>query len=172
LLYFATLVCDLYVLPLMKIITSLSKHILIIIIGILLALVLALISYSSKDFSASVLLLSERQFIEQSHRDAAYKKIDQQLEVFISPPLQDVDQLFVSILFSPSDIEISTSEITSPYIWNLVEAYRGQMLLEISSFAMGNVDEGVIIVPFQGEMKDITVEFVSSDREGEYALSL
>ncbi|MDR0281956.1 MAG: hypothetical protein LBI53_01155 [Candidatus Peribacteria bacterium] len=156
----------------MKIITSLSKHTLIIIIGVLLALVLALISYSSKDFSASVLLLSERQFIEQSHRDAAYKKIDQQLEVFISPPLQDVDQLFVSILFSPSDIEISTSEITSPYLWNLVEAYRGQMLLEISSFATGNVDEGVIIVPFQGEMKDITVEFVSSDRGGENALSL
>jgi len=156
----------------MKIITSLSKHVLIIVIGALLALILALISYSSKDFSASVLLLQERQFIQQSHWDAAYKKIDQQLELFITSQLQDLDQLFVSVLFSPNDVEIDILEITSPYTWNLIEEYRGHILLDISAFATGNVDEGIILIPFSGEMEDITVEFVASDREGVNAFSL
>jgi hypothetical protein len=136
------------------------------VIGIALALVFVWIVQSSRDLSASVLSLSERAFIEEAHRDAAYKKAEKSLEIFISPTLQQYDQLFISLLFSPSKIELFTPIITSPYERQLVSQSAGSSLLQVSDFVAGNIDEGIILIPFSGDAQEITVEFVSDEAEG------
>ena len=133
--------------------------------GTLLALILAWLVYDARDLSASVLSLSERAFMEEAYWDAAYKKEQGNLEVFISPQLQSYDQLFVSLFFSPSEIEVLTSTISSPYVWELVAQTRSSLLLKISDFSAGNVDEGMVIIPFSGDAREITVEFVSDEAE-------
>jgi hypothetical protein len=127
--------------------------------------IFAWIAHDGKDFSASVLSLSEREFMEKSSRDAAYKKDYENLEVFISSQIQHYDQLFVSLFFSPVEIEILTEQITSPYIWEIVREESSSLVLKISEFSAGDVDEGIVIVPFVGDMREITVEFVSDKSE-------
>jgi hypothetical protein len=122
--------------------------------------------------SASVLSLSERAFIEKAQRDAAYKKTVGNLEVFISPQLQGYQQLFVSLLFSPSEIEIILPRITSPYQWEIVSQSTGTLLFQVASFSAGNVDEGILLVPFSGNVEDITVEFVSDERDSGVVFAL
>jgi hypothetical protein len=104
--------------------------------------------YDSRDLSASVLSLTERTLIETSHRDAAYKKTKHDVEIFISPQVQTYHQLFISLLFSPSEIHIEPTTITSPYGWSLVSQTKSSLLLQVSDFSNGNVDEGIITVPF------------------------
>jgi len=137
------------------------KHLGILVVGVLLALFLVWIVYDARDLSASILSLGERQFIEKSRWDVAYKTFDTEIEVFISPQLQGYDQLFVSLLFSPSELDIFSSQITSPYVFQILEEQPGSLLLQVSDFGGGDVDEGIVIIPFSGEKKDITVEFVS-----------
>lgn len=146
----------------MKALTYTLKHIGILIVGVLLGVFFAWIVYDSRDLSASILSLGERQFIEESHRDAAYKKFDTEIEVFVSPQLQDYSQLFVSLLFSPSKLDIFSDQITSPYSFEILEEKSDALLLQIFWFGEWDVDEGVVIVPFSGEKKDITVEFVTN----------
>ncbi|MDR0650829.1 MAG: hypothetical protein LBG59_05540 [Candidatus Peribacteria bacterium] len=126
-------------------------------------MIFAWIVYDSRDLAASVLSLSERTFMETSHRDASYKKTAKELEVFISPSLQSYDQLFVSLLFSPSEIHITPTTITSPYPRKLISKTESSLVVQISDFSEGNRDEGIITVPFSGNAKDITVEFVTED---------
>jgi hypothetical protein len=136
------------------------------VVGLALAVIFALMVYDMGDLTASVLSLSERKYIEQAERDAAYKKDDGNLEVFLSPKLQTYHQLFVSLLFSPTDIEILTPMMSSPYQWEVVNQSTDSLLLQVSGFADGNVDEGIVIVPFSGDMEDITVEFISDQLVG------
>jgi len=132
----------------MKALTYTLKHAVILILGVILALICAGIVYRSADLSASVLSLSERQYMQQVHRDAAYKRFDTEIEVFISSQLQALDQMYISFLFSPTNIEIFHSLIASPYTVHIIEQKAGALLLKISDFSGGNVDEGVVIVPF------------------------
>ncbi len=56
----------------------------------------------------SILSLQERAKIRDLHRDAAYKKVDHTIEVFISESLYSSHQLFISFLHNPSDLTILT----------------------------------------------------------------
>lgn len=56
----------------------------------------------------SVLSLQERIKIRELHRDAAYKKVDKTVEVFLSESLQSANQLFISLIHNPRDLEILT----------------------------------------------------------------
>jgi hypothetical protein len=145
----------------MKALTYTLKNIGILVVGIALALIFAWIVYDARDLSASVLSLQERAFIEKAQRDVAYKKEQGNLEVFISPQLQNYSQLFVSLLFSPSEIILVSTGITSPYSFRVLEQSAGSLLLEVSDFSAGEVDEGIVIVPFTGNKEEITVEYVS-----------
>ena len=150
----------------MKALTYTFKHLIILIVGVALALVFALMSYGSKDLSASVLSLQEREFITQAQRDTAYKSQNQQIEIFISAELQRYNQLFISLLFSPSEIMLNENEISSPYSHDILSISNSSLLLKVSEFWAGNVDEGIVIIPFQGEEAEITVEFVSDEIQG------
>ncbi|MDR0860345.1 MAG: hypothetical protein LBO09_05225 [Candidatus Peribacteria bacterium] len=146
-------------------VTFTIKHVIILIIGVALALIFAFIVRES-DLSASVLSLAEREAIQKAQWDVAYKKENQQVEMFISQQLQDYDQLFVSLLFSPSEIQISTEEIDSPYSFEIIESSPSTLLVKVSNFATGNVDEGILKIPFIGVEEEITVEFISDRPEG------
>lgn len=144
----------------MKALTYTLKHFVILILGVILALVFAWIVYYSRDLSASVLSLQERQYIEQAHWDAAYKRFPWEIEVFISPQLQSLEQLFVSFLFSPSKLQIFPLEIRSPYFFNILSEDKSSLVLQVSNFSSGNIDEGIVTVPFSWDSKEILVEYV------------
>ena len=150
----------------MKALTFTLKHLLILTVGIVLAVIFAWIVYDATNLSASVLSLSERASIEKAHWDAAYKKGAESLEVFITPQLQHYDQLFIALFFSPSEIELLPAQISSPYSWEVVSQTASSLLLKVSDFSAGNLDEGIVIVPFSGEAREITVEFVSDKAQG------
>lgn len=149
----------------MKALTYTLKHFIILVLGVLLALFFAWIVYYSRDLSASVLSFQERQYIEKVHWDAAYKRFPWEIEVFISPQLQSLDQLFVSFLFSPSKLQIFPLEITSPYSFDIISEQEGSLLLEVSEFAFWNVDEGIVVLPFSWDTKEILVEYVTDSLE-------
>ena len=145
----------------MKALRYTVKHLMILLVGVVFAVVFALITYSSKDFSASVLSLQEREFVTKAQWDVAYKKNDQQVEVFISESLQQYNQLFVSFLFSSSEIHLDVDGISSPYSFEILSFSNSSLVLRVDDFWEGNIDEWIIIIPFEGDQEDITVEFVS-----------
>ncbi|MDR2541098.1 MAG: hypothetical protein LBD11_04930 [Candidatus Peribacteria bacterium] len=148
-------------------VTFTIKHIIILLIGVALALVFSFIVRES-DLSASVLSLAERETIQKAQWDGAFKKEGQQIEIFISEPLQNYDQLFVSLLFSPSEIQVITGAINSPYTFDILESSQSALLAKVSNFATGNVNEGILILPFIGEEEEITVEYLSDrPKEGQ-----
>jgi hypothetical protein len=54
----------------MNIVKNISKYLIIVIIGILLAFFVARIQYDTKDLSASILSLTEQDFFESTKWDA------------------------------------------------------------------------------------------------------
>ncbi|MDR3169866.1 MAG: hypothetical protein LBU27_09340 [Candidatus Peribacteria bacterium] len=142
-----------------------SKHLGILVIGVALALVFVWI-VRENNFSASVLSLAERETIQKAQWDAAYKKTTGDLELFITPQLQTYDELFVSLLFSPSKIQVITDTISSPYAFNVLASTPSSLLLTVSNFSTGNVDEGILTVPFSGDQNEITIEYVSNSEAG------
>lgn len=87
---------------------SLSKSLIILALGVALASVFAWIVYEGSRMETSVLSLQERARMRDLHRDAAYKKVDHTLEVFISESLQSSDQLFISLLHNPTELVLET----------------------------------------------------------------
>jgi hypothetical protein len=73
----------------MNIIKVISKYIIIIIVGILLAVFIARIQYDTQDLSASVLSLTEQDFFESTKWDAGYKKENQTFEIFLSEQVRN-----------------------------------------------------------------------------------
>jgi hypothetical protein len=141
------------------------KHLGILVIGVALALVFVWIVRET-NLSASVLSLAEREAIQKAQWDAAYKKTTENLEVFITLQLQTYEELFVSLLFSPSKIQVLTDTISSPYAFNILASTPGSLLVAVHNFSTGNVDEGIITIPFSGDQNEITVEYVSNREAG------
>jgi hypothetical protein len=54
----------------MRFLQTVSKYLIIIVIGILFAFLVAWIQYSTTDLSASVLSITEQDFFESTQRDA------------------------------------------------------------------------------------------------------
>ena len=68
----------------MNFVKGLWKHVIIIIIGIILAFFARWIEYDSQDLSASVLSLTEQEFFESTKWDAWYKKRESDFWSFFS----------------------------------------------------------------------------------------
>jgi hypothetical protein len=66
-----------------------SKYLIIVVVGILLAFLVAWIQYSTTDLSASVLSLTEQDFFESTSRDAGYKKANQIFEIFLAEQVRN-----------------------------------------------------------------------------------
>lgn len=138
-----------------------TKHLVILIVWIILALFFVRISNESWRMQSSILSLQERTKMTELHWDASYKKTSSDIEIFIWPALQTQNQIFVSFFFSPSRIQVLTDKITSPYAYQIENKSDSKLLIKITDFVQWNIDEWIIILPYQWDAKDITVEFVS-----------
>ena len=139
-----------------------TKHIIILIVGIGLAFFVARIQYGTKDLSASVLSLTEQDFFEATARDAWYKKSDQIFEIFLSENVRNEWPLTASILFSPENIELSTDQIETPYEISFSNQDKWNLILNINWYENWDFSEWIFQLPYNWDYEDITLEYVKS----------
>ena len=125
---------------------------------------------TNPDLSASVLSLQEQKYFKESTWDVGYKKKVGELEVFLAPQLHGTSGLYFSFFHSPQLLTLDGS-IHSPYHFDILSSDNTNLVVFVSWFQNGNVNEEILKVPFKWEMKDIVIESVSFSLEGE-SLSL
>ena len=148
---------------------TVSKYLIIIVIGILFAFLVAWIQYSTTDLSASVLSITEQDFFESTQRDAWYKKENQIFEIFLSEQVRNDWELEISLLSAPSDFIRITDELTSSYWVNIVNQDKWILVLSVSWYENWNFSEWILQIPFSGNSKDVTLEYISSSNR-EFAI--
>ena len=146
----------------MTIIKGFLKYSIIVIIGILLALFVALIQYDNQDLSASVLSLTEQDFFESTKWDAGYKKENQIFEVFLAEQVRNEWELTISILYSPYDIERFTDKIDTKYSVNVSEENEGNLILNVNWYEAWDFNEWLFELPYNWNSKNITLEYIKS----------
>jgi hypothetical protein len=146
----------------MDLVKSFSKYIIIVIIGISLAFLVARIQYDTSDLWASVLSLTEQDFFESTQRDAWYKKENQIFEIFLSEQVRNDWELEISLLSAPSDFIRITDELTSSYWVDIVNQDKWILVLSVSWYENWNFSEWILQIPFSGNSKDVTLEYISS----------
>ena len=153
----------------MRFLQTVSKYLIIIVIGILFAFLVAWIQYSTTDLSASVLSITEQDFFESTQRDAWYKKENQIFEIFLSEQVRNDWELEISLLSAPSDFIRITDELTSSYWVNIVNQDKWILVLSVSWYENWNFSEWILQIPFSGNSKDVTLEYISSSNR-EFAI--
>ena len=153
----------------MRFLQTVSKYLIIIVIGILFAFLVAWIQYSTTDLSASVLSITEQDFFESTQRDAWYKKENQIFEIFLSEQVRNDWELEISLLSAPSDFIRITDELTSSYWVDIVNQDKWILVLSVSWYENWNFSEWILQIPFSGNSKDVTLEYISSSNR-EFAI--
>ena len=147
----------------MSVLKNLWKYVIIIFVGIVLAFFVAWIQYDATDLSASVLSLTEQDFFESTKWDAGYKKENQIFEVFLAEQVRNEWILNVSILYSPSDIELFTWEIKTNFSVNVVEQNEWNLILNMDWYENGDFAEWIFELPYSWDSKNITLEYIQSE---------
>ena len=147
----------------MNILKWISKYIIIIISGILLAFFVRRIQYDTTDLSASVLSLTEQDFFESTKWDAGYKKENQIFEVFLAEQVRNEWNLTISILYSPKDIQRFSDQINTKYIVNTLEQNEGNLILNVEWYDNWDFSEWIFELPYSWDSKDITLEYIKSN---------
>ena len=146
----------------MNILKWISKYVIIIVIGILLAFFVRWIQYDTSDLSASVLSLTEQDFFESTKWDAWYKKENQIFEVFLAEQVRNQWELTVSILYSSDNIERFTQQIDTKYSVNIQWQDEWNLILNIDWYENWDFTEWIFELPYSWESKDITLEYIKS----------
>ena len=146
----------------MNILKWISKYVLIIVIGILLAFFVRWIQYDTTDLSASVLSLTEQDFLESTKWDAWYKKENQIFEVFLAEQVKNEWPLNVSILYSPKDIQRFTNQINTKYSVNIIEQNEWNLILNVDWYENWDLTEWIFELPYSWDSKEITLEYIKS----------
>ena len=147
----------------MSTIKGIWKYILIIMIGILLAVFVARIQYDSQDLAASVLSITEQEYFESTKWDAWYKKEDQNLEVFLAEQIRYMWPLSISILYNPSEIQPSIENIETNYSIINIQENEWNLIIEISWYENWDFIEWIFQLPYSGDSKDLTLEYIKSE---------
>ena len=147
----------------MKFLQITSKYLIIFFIGILLAFLVARIQYSTTDLSASVLSLTEQDFFESTSRDAWYKKENQIFEIFLAEQVRNDWELRISLLSAPDFVRIS-DELTSPYWVEILNQNKWNLVLSVSWYENWDFSEWILQIPFSGDSKDVTLEYITSTK--------
>ena len=148
----------------MSILKGISKYIIIIILGILLAFFVAWIQYDTQDLAASVLSLTEKDFFESTKRDAWYKKENQIFEVFLAEQVRNEWPLSISILYSPSEITRQTDNLRTNYSVSNLKENEWNLTLNIDWYAKWDFSEWIFELPYSWDSKGITLEYIKSKR--------
>ena len=143
-------------------IKSLSKYIIIIVAGILLAFFVARIQHDTQDLSASVLSLTEQDFFESTKWDAWYKKENHIFEVFLSEQVRNEWKLTVSILYSPENIERLNDWIDTNYSTTITKQNEWNLILNIDWYKDWDFTKWIFELPYSWDSKDITLEYIKS----------
>ena len=146
----------------MNILKWISKYIIIIVIGVLLAFFVRWIQYDTTDLSASVLSLTEQDFFESTKWDAGYKKENQIFEVFLAEQARNEWELTVSVLYSPEDIQWFSDQIDTKYSVNISEESEGNLILNVDWYENWDFAEWLFELPYSWYSKDITLEYIKS----------
>ena len=146
----------------MNIIKRFSKYIIIIVVGIILAIFVAWVQYDTQDLSASVLSLTEQNFLESTKWDAWYKKENQVFEIFLAEQARNEWSLSVSILYSPESIERFTDKLNTKYLVSIAEQNKWNLILNIDWYENWDFTEWVFELPYSWDSKDITLEYIKS----------
>ena len=147
----------------MGVLKNLWKYVIIIFVGIVLAFFVAWIQYDATDLSASVLSITEQDFFESTKWDAGYKKENQIFEVFLAEQVRNEWILNVSILYSPSDIELFTWGIKTNFSVNVVEQNEWNLILNMDWYENGDFAEWIFELPYSWDSKNITLEYIQSE---------
>ena len=146
----------------MNIVKNISKYLIIVIIGILLAFFVARIQYDTKDLSASILSLTEQDFFESTKWDAWYKKENQIFEIFLAEQTRNEWPLTISILYSPNNIERFSDQINTNYSVNIAEQNEWNIILNVDWYENWDFSEWIFELPYSWDSKDITLEYIKS----------
>ena len=146
----------------MNILKWISKYVIIIVIGILLAFFVRWIQYDTTDLSASVLSLTEQDFFESTKWDAWYKKENQIFEVFLAEQVRNQWELTVSILYSSDNIERFTQQIDTKYSVKIQWQDEWNLILNIDWYENWDFTEWIFELPYSWDSKDITLEYIKS----------
>ncbi len=141
---------------------SVSKYIIIILIGIFLAFFVARIQHDTQDLSASVLSLTEQDFFESTKWDAWYKKENQVFEVFLAEQARNEWTLTISILYSPTDIERFTEQINSNHTIEIIQQNEWNLIINVDWYENADFAEWIFELPYSWNSKDITLEYIKS----------
>ena len=146
----------------MDFVKGLSKYIIIILIGIILAFFVARIQYDTSDLSASVLSLTEQDFFESTKWDAGYKKENQIFEVFLAEQVRNEWPLSVSILFSPKNVQRFTDQINTNYSVNIAQQNEWNLILDVDWYENWTFSEWIFELPYSWDSREITLEYIQS----------
>lgn len=146
----------------MNIVKNISKYLIIVIFGILLAFFVARIQYDTKDLSASILSLTEQDFFESTKWDAWYKKENQIFEIFLAEQIRNEWPLTISILYSPNNIERFSDQINTNYSVNIAEQNEWNIILNVDWYENWDFSEWIFELPYSWDSKDITLEYIKS----------
>jgi hypothetical protein len=146
----------------MDLVKGVSKYIIIIIIGILLAFFVARIEYDTWDLSASVLSLTEQDYFESTKWDAGYKKENQIFEVFLAEQVRNEWLLTISIIYSPDNIQWFTDQINTNYSVEIIQQYEWNIILSVNWYENWDFSEWIFELPYSWDSKDITLEYIES----------
>jgi len=146
----------------MNIVKNISKYLIIVIFGILLAFFVARIQYDTKDLSASILSLTEQDFFESTKWDAWYKKENQIFEIFLAEQTRNEWPLTISILYSPNNIERFSNQINTNYSVNIAEQNEWNIILNVDWYENWDFSEWIFELPYSWDSKDITLEYIKS----------
>ena len=146
----------------MGVIKGISKYVIILFLGVLMAFFVAWIQYDTQDLSASVLSLKEQNFFESTNRDAWYKRENQIFEVFISEQARNQWTLFVSVLYSPSDVERFTDKIDTNYFVEVVQQDDWNLILKVDWYENWDFTEWLFELPYSGDFRELTLEYIKS----------
>ncbi len=146
----------------MNFVKGISKYIIIVIVGILLAFLVARIQYDTTDLSASVLSLTEQDFFESTKWDAWYKKEDQNFEIFLAEQVRNEWALTVSILYSSDNIQWFADQIDTKYLVNVIEQNEWNLILNVDWYENWDFAEWIFELPYSWDSKEITLEYIKS----------
>lgn len=137
------------------------QHLIIVVCWVILAFVVAFMQYNSKDFSASILSLTEQDFFEATKRDAWYKKENQIFELFLAEQVRNDWTLTVSIITSP-DIQRNILGLTTNYDITVAQQFTWNLIINVNGYENWDFKEWIFQLPYTWETKDLTLEYVKS----------
>ena len=147
----------------MSVIKGIWKYIIIVIIRILLAFYVARIQYDSQDLAASVLSINEQEFFESTKWDAWYKKEGQIFEVFLAEQVRNQWPLSISILYNQTEILPSLENLETIYYVDNIQKNEWNLIIEISWYENWDFTEWIFQLPYSGDSKDLTLEYIKSE---------